>query len=322
MTKALNMQSEDPLEVLSPAAPLESIVCTEKLLGRPSRPPDHQKENTALSALVSALADSPHTILQTLVDQVLETLDADSAGLSLLTKDGTRFYWAAIAGAWKPHLGGGTPRDFGPCGDVLDANVTLLFTHWERRYPYLSAAMPLAEEGLSSRIRGDYSSYYLFRLADIPQIRREIHYDLTKTSSLVLSHFSLFYAGRSPLRNFILVSTDRSYAELLQRVAAPRPHYPPDPEIERIAEGRLRDLRTLCSSHGARFAYLLAPGFGPGEAPLVDAGVRSETDVMVPINLNAFALDKFRDGFHLNAEGAKIFTQKVADLLRSRLTIH
>src|SRR4029077_2712956 len=66
----------------------------------------------------------------------------------LLTKDGNRFHWAAIAGAWRPHLGGGTPRDFGPCGDGLDCNTTLLFTHWERRYPYLSAAMPLAEEGL------------------------------------------------------------------------------------------------------------------------------------------------------------------------------
>jgi len=34
------------------------------------------------------------------------------------------------------------------CGDVLDRNVPMLFTHWERRYPYLSSAMPLAEEGL------------------------------------------------------------------------------------------------------------------------------------------------------------------------------
>jgi GAF domain-containing protein len=42
----------------------------------------------------------------------------------------------------------GTPRDFGPCGDVLDHNVPILFTHWERRYPYLSMALPLADEGL------------------------------------------------------------------------------------------------------------------------------------------------------------------------------
>jgi signal transduction histidine kinase len=142
------LQNIVPLEASVPTASLDSILCTEELLSRPRRPPDHEKENSALVVLVSALADSPRTILQTLADKVLEILDADSAGLSLLTKDEKTFYWAAIAGAWRPHLGGGTPRDFGPCGDVLDRNVPMLFTHWERRYPYLSSAMPLAEEGL------------------------------------------------------------------------------------------------------------------------------------------------------------------------------
>jgi PAS domain S-box-containing protein len=137
-----------PLKASIPASSLESILCMEDLRRRPWRPPDHAKENSALVALVSALADSPHTILQTLADKVLEILRADSAGLSLLTKDEKRFHWAAIAGAWRPHIGGGTPRDFGPCGDVLNHNIPMLFTHWERRYPYLSAAMPLAEEGL------------------------------------------------------------------------------------------------------------------------------------------------------------------------------
>jgi hypothetical protein len=105
---------------------LESILCTEELLKRPWRPPDREKENSALVALVSALANSPQTILQTLVDKVLVILRAESAGLSLLTKDGKKFYWAAIAGAWQPHIGGGTPRDFGPCGDVLDRNIPIM----------------------------------------------------------------------------------------------------------------------------------------------------------------------------------------------------
>jgi PAS domain S-box-containing protein len=130
------------------AVPLKSILCTEELHRRPWRPPDYGKENRALVAMASALADSPRTILQTLAEKVLEGLQADSAGLSLLTKDDKRFYWAAIAGAWQPHIGGGTPRDFGPCGDVLDRNVPMLFTHWERRYPYLQSATPLAAEGL------------------------------------------------------------------------------------------------------------------------------------------------------------------------------
>jgi PAS domain S-box-containing protein len=152
MTESAKSKSDVPLETSIPhgAASLESILCTEELHRRPLRPPDYVKENRALVALVSALADSPRTILQTLAETILEITQSDSAGLSLLTKDdgGKRFYWPAIAGAWKPHIGGGTPRDFGPCGDVLDCNRTLLFRHFERRYPYLQPVMPTAEECL------------------------------------------------------------------------------------------------------------------------------------------------------------------------------
>jgi two-component sensor histidine kinase len=128
--------------------PLEAILCTDELKRRPFRPPDYETENRALAALVQVLADAPQTILQTLADTLLDVFKADSAGMSLLTDDGTRFSWPAIAGAWRPHLGDGTPRDFGPCGDVLDCNAPLLFKHWERRYPYLLETMPLAHEGL------------------------------------------------------------------------------------------------------------------------------------------------------------------------------
>ena len=148
MTESANFQNDAPLESSIPGASLESILCTQELRNRPSRPPDYETENRALVALASALADSPRTILQTLADKVFEVLHADSAGLSLLTEDERRFYWAAVAGAWRPRIGAEAPRNFGPCGDVLDHNVPMLFNHWERRYPYLSSAMPLADEGL------------------------------------------------------------------------------------------------------------------------------------------------------------------------------
>jgi len=99
-------------------------------------------------ALASALADSPRTILQTLAETILEVTQSDSSGVSLLTADGKRFYWPAIAGIWKPHTGGGTPREFGPCGDVLDRNMPLLMRHWEWRYTYFSPISPPVEEGL------------------------------------------------------------------------------------------------------------------------------------------------------------------------------
>ena len=115
-----------------------------------------RKKTTLSGRLVSALADSPGTIFQTLAETIQDITQCDSAGLSLLTRDGKtpdvggqRFYWPAIAGMWSPHVGGGTPREFGPCGDVLDCNRTLLFRHFERRYPYLVPVSPSAEECLS-----------------------------------------------------------------------------------------------------------------------------------------------------------------------------
>src|SRR5262245_44176985 len=118
--------------------PLESILCTEELNRRPARPPDYQTENRALVLLARPLPDCPRPFLTPLSDRIRQVSQAGSAGLSLLTKEdgGRRFYWPAIAGQWKPHIGGGTPRDFGPCGDVLDRNVPLLFRHFERRYAY------------------------------------------------------------------------------------------------------------------------------------------------------------------------------------------
>ncbi len=131
-------------------APVDSVLCTQELRRRKSRPPDYQKENQALLALAQALSDSPRKILQKLADIILEVTGAGSAGISLLTAadGGKNFYWPAIAGHWISYIGGGTPRDFGPCGDVLDRNTALLFNHPERRYTYLLSANPPIEEAL------------------------------------------------------------------------------------------------------------------------------------------------------------------------------
>src|SRR6476661_4027580 len=74
----------------TPAA-LSSILCTDELGRRPSRPPNYEIENRSLVALGQALADAPQTILQALADTILDVLRSDSSGISLLTKDQRRF---------------------------------------------------------------------------------------------------------------------------------------------------------------------------------------------------------------------------------------
>lgn len=104
-------KNDSTLEASVPSASLESILCTEELQSRRSRPPDYEKENRALVKLVSALADSPRNIFQTLAETIQEITQCESSGLSLLTKDGKtphvdgqRFYWPAGCNPAKPRM--------------------------------------------------------------------------------------------------------------------------------------------------------------------------------------------------------------------------
>jgi PAS domain S-box-containing protein len=126
------------------------MLSTDELQRRPSRPPDHAAENQALIALAQEMTTSPEGILQRLADTALSLCRAHSAGLSLL-EDGdqrSNFHWRAIAGQWAPHINGGTPRNFGPCGTVLDQGVAMVCSHPELDFPYWAPIKPVLEEGL------------------------------------------------------------------------------------------------------------------------------------------------------------------------------
>jgi signal transduction histidine kinase len=129
---------------------LESVLTTAELSRRPSRPPDYQAENQALVALAQELANSPSSILQQLVETALKLCRAHSAGISLLEEEAGRkiFRWHAIAGQWAPYVWGTTPREYSPCGTVLDYNATLLFSNAHRYYSQFAGVQPLLVEAL------------------------------------------------------------------------------------------------------------------------------------------------------------------------------
>lgn len=143
---------------LGTAVPLESVLCTEELQRRPSRPPEYEAENRALLSLMQGLIQSPGTILQRLVDVALELCRSHSAGISLLEEDGppgslnpkgTHFRWHAVAGQWSKLVWNTTtPRNDGPCGTVVDRNVPLLFSNPHRYYAQFAGVLPLLVEGL------------------------------------------------------------------------------------------------------------------------------------------------------------------------------
>ena len=96
------------------------------------------------------MATAPEGILQMLAETALTLCRAHSGGLSLLEDDDQKsnFHWRAIAGQWASHVNGGTPRDFGPCGTVLDQNIPMVCSHPELDFPYWAPIRPVLEEAL------------------------------------------------------------------------------------------------------------------------------------------------------------------------------
>jgi len=84
MTEPRKSRNDSPQEVsiLVGAAPLESILCTEELRRRPSRPPGYEKENQALDSGLTA----PFT-LHTIPEATLKLADCGEFG-SIMSADG------------------------------------------------------------------------------------------------------------------------------------------------------------------------------------------------------------------------------------------
>ena len=130
-------------EILS----LEEILCTDVLVGRRSRPPDYELENTALRSLMGTLALAPCTVPQALADTTAGALDAGSAGIHLLSASrSAQSPWAAVAGSWAPHFRG--VREFAPGADAVSRDAPLLLRRADRHYPSLQHLTPQAEECL------------------------------------------------------------------------------------------------------------------------------------------------------------------------------
>jgi signal transduction histidine kinase len=131
-------------------APLESVLCTEELKSRPARKPDAEAVSMALVRLARTMADSPERVLQQLVETAMRLCMAQSAGLSLLEEEHGRkvFRWHGAAGEYAPHLWATVPREFSPCGTVLDTNKMQLMSHLDRHFTYFADLQPHISEAL------------------------------------------------------------------------------------------------------------------------------------------------------------------------------
>ena len=169
---------------------------------------------------------------------------------------------------------------------------------------------------VSDAIRGDYSSYYLFQTRDIPAVGREVGLSLTEESSLLAARYSLFYAGRACIRNFILNRSYPSYGELLSRLTThPAALFPLD-QVEAKVERRLRQL--IESTHQqSRLIMLVPPTFYDYQTGMRAAAQKMNVPLLVPIPANELPSSMFTDSFHVNELGAQKFMALLEPQLRA-----
>jgi CheY-like chemotaxis protein len=133
----------------SPLA-LDSVIANQELRRRRPRHPMPDVLDEALVGLARDLATSPRQVLQKLSDTALELCYAQSSGISLLEEENGRqiFRWHAVCGQWASYLWATMPREFSPCGTVLDRKAAQLMILPERHFTPLAQVTPRVHEAL------------------------------------------------------------------------------------------------------------------------------------------------------------------------------
>jgi hypothetical protein len=170
--------------------------------------------------------------------------------------------------------------------------------------------------------RGDYSAQYLMQTADLRDAARDLHLSATEYASLVFARLSKFWGARAEMRNFILIHLMPDLGRLMNFSSYIDPTPAVDDQIAEKARGRIERLNRIVRAQGGRLVILVPPVLdaNDGAPGLARAARSSGVAVIRPVSSGTYGKSLYRDtGFHLNAEGAAIFTEQFVRALRTEL---
>ena len=171
----------------------------------------------------------------------------------------------------------------------------------------------------TSEIRGEYFAHYLMQMKDFFPVVRDLSLDATAAASLLAGHLSAFYGARVDIRRFILSSLLPDLPRLMALIT-PRRKALPTGNVREVATMRLRALKAALGAYGARVLFIGPPALGDAHAAeLEEAGRVAGVPVVSGWSAADFSPGDFSDDFHLNAEGARRYTNRLAIKLRQVL---
>jgi transcriptional regulator with GAF, ATPase, and Fis domain len=139
-----------PIDLAHVPEHVQKAIANHLLETRPARLPNHRAELRATTNVITALLETPDSVLQKLALAVMQVTGADSAGVSLAGReDGARvFLWQAAGGLFDRYLGSVVKYDESPCGSVVDADATMLMVEPASVYPTAALVQPPMREAL------------------------------------------------------------------------------------------------------------------------------------------------------------------------------
>ncbi len=170
----------------------------------------------------------------------------------------------------------------------------------------------------NDNVRGEYFAHYLMNTSDFPSVARREKLDATAASTFFLANLSGWLGSKVEIRSWLLGRTFRNLDELGELIKPPPAIPPSAARLLQVAGPRLVELRQLCASYSTRLVLVIPPSEDVREPYLAaeQAGREAGVPVLVPYRPSEMPPQNYRDGYHLNSEGALLFTRRLeAELL-------
>lgn len=178
--------------------------------------------------------------------------------------------------------------------------------------------LSLATDQLASTLTlGEEFAHRQMSAHDFPLAIQASKLDRTTASTYLFAHWSNWLAGKSVIRERVLILLVPNFRQLAGRIADHGPHVSDPQLLLSRARQRLPELRELSQTYGVKIVLLVPPTQREDHSREIQAmGEQTGLPVWVLSPPGEFPRDLYRDGFHLNDRGSEIFTSRLAEQIR------
>jgi hypothetical protein len=174
---------------------------------------------------------------------------------------------------------------------------------------------------ISQTTDGEYFAHYMMQGRDVLAVRKSAGLDFTTTTTYWFANGSAWIGSRSSIKNWFLGELMPNIDELTGHFPLVAGPMPPTDVVVGQGLARLEDVQALCKTYNARFLFLIPPLLqldGHFEE-LQTAAKQAGINVLLPYREAEMPKNYFTDGFHLNSQGAFLFTERLGQTLLREL---